>query len=185
MFDFRRVFSVTALLVITLVLSGCGGPQVLYLKNNIHAQRGPRDIKASYSNWTNPGAGHMVIPVNTPIRTGRWRGGFYFVTQDTRRRVYFELNQRNALATPREYIDLITASSEVSLDNLSEIDRKGIRAGKAYVGMSKDGVRIALGYPAVHRTPSLDSDTWTYWQNRHRRLLIHFDEDGKVTRIGY
>jgi hypothetical protein len=185
MFDFRRVFVLTALLVITSVLFGCGTPQVLYLKNNIHAQRGARDIKASYSNWTKPGAGHMVIPVNTPIQTGRWRGGFYFVTLDTRRRVYFELNQRNALATPRQYIDLITASSEVPLDDLSKIDRKGIRAGKAYVGMSKDGVRIALGYPAIHRTPSLDSDTWTYWQNRHRRVLIQFDENGKVIRIGY
>jgi hypothetical protein len=185
MIDLRRVFTVTALFVIGSVICGCGGPKVLYLKNNVHAQRGPRDIKASYANWTNPGAGHMVIPVNTPIRTGRWRGGFYFVTLDTRRRVYFELNQRNALATPSEYIDLIAASSEVPLDQMSEIARKGIRTGKAYAGMSKDGVRIALGYPAAHRTPSLDSDTWTYWQNRHRRLLIHFDENGKVTRIGY
>jgi outer membrane protein assembly factor BamE (lipoprotein component of BamABCDE complex) len=51
--------------------------------------------------------------------------------------------------------------------------------------MSKDGVRIALGYPAIHRTPSLDSDTWTYWHHRHRRALIQFDEDGKVIRIDY
>jgi hypothetical protein len=55
-----------------------------YLKNNIHFQERPGrggkiECKASYANWTNPGAGHMVIPVNTPIRTGRWRGGFYFV----------------------------------------------------------------------------------------------------------
>ena len=28
--------------------------------------------------------------------------------------------------------------------------------------MSKDGVRIALGYPAVNRTPSLNSSTWVY-----------------------
>jgi hypothetical protein len=153
------------------------------LQNNIHAQRGARDIKASYAGWIDPGAGHFVIPVNTPIQTGRWRGGFYFVTLDTSRRVFFELNQRNALATPREYIALITSQSQVSLDGLSDIDRKGIRDGKVYFGMSKDGVRIALGYPAAHRTPSLDADTWTYWRNRHRWMQIHFDGNGKVIRI--
>ena len=189
----RKIVHICILLSFMLVFIGFpayADAETRYLKNNIHYQERPGrggkiECKASYANWTNPGAGHMVIPVNTPIRTGRWRGGFYFVTLDTRRRVYFELNQRNALATPSEYIDLITASSEVPLDDLSEIDRKGIRTGKAYVGMSKDGVRIALGYPAAHRTPSLDSDTWIYWENRHRRLMIRFNQDGKVTRIGY
>ena len=183
MFDKRSILTVSVLMVTASILFGCGAPQVLYLQNNIHAQRGARDIKASYANWIDPGAGHMVIPVNTPIQTGRWRGGFYFVTLDTKRRVYFELNQRNALSTPAEYIDLITSPSQVAVDHLSEIDRKGIRAGKVYPGMSKDGVRIALGYPAAHRTPSLDADTWTYWHNRHRRVLVYFDENGKVSRI--
>ena len=183
MIGIRRFLIGMILFFAASIIFGCSGPKVLYLKNNIHAQRGPRDIKASYSNWVKPGAGHMVIPVNTPIQTGRWRGGFYFVTLDTKRRVFFELNQRNALATPKEYITLITSPAKVSLDGLPDIDRKGIRAGKAYVGMSKEGVRIALGYPAAHMTPSLEEDTWWYWHNRHRRVRVDFDQDGKVKQI--
>jgi hypothetical protein len=183
MLNIRGRLGRTVLFVITAILCGCGSPKVLYLNTNIHAQRGARDIKASYANWVRPGAGHLVIPVNTPIQTGRWRGGFYFVTLDTKRRVYFELNQRNALATPQEYIALITSSTEVPLDGLSDIDRKGIRAGKAIVGMSRKGVRIALGHPAAHMTPSLEENTWTYWKDRHRRLQVVFDAEGKVSRI--
>ena len=42
--------------------------------------------------------------------------------------------------------------SRSPLETFPKLTAKGITDGKAYVGMSKDGVRIALGYPAVNRT---------------------------------
>ncbi|MBP1750829.1 MAG: hypothetical protein H6Q52_3368, partial [Deltaproteobacteria bacterium] len=82
-----------------------------------------------------------------------------------------------------QYIDLITSSTPVSLGGLSEIDRKGISEGKVYSGMSKEGVRIAFGYPAPHKTPSLGSDTWIYWTNRFKTIAVHFDKQGKVESV--
>jgi outer membrane protein assembly factor BamE (lipoprotein component of BamABCDE complex) len=82
-----------------------------------------------------------------------------------------------------QYIDLITSSQPVKLDDLSEVDRKGIKDGKVYEGMTKDGVRIALGYPAAHQTPSLNENTWVYWTNRFKSFKIEFDENRKVTKI--
>jgi len=38
----------------------------------------------------------------------------------------------------------------VSLGDFSDIDRIGIKDGKAYVEKTKEGTRAALGYPAVH-----------------------------------
>ena len=78
---------------------------------------------------------------------------------------------------------ILTSTAPVSLRNLSDIDRKGITDGKAYVGMSKDGVRNALGYPAVNRTPSLKSNTWVYGKNRWTSTAITFDDKGKVMGI--
>jgi outer membrane protein assembly factor BamE (lipoprotein component of BamABCDE complex) len=49
--------------------------------------------------------------------------------------------------------------------------------------MTKDGVRIALGYPAAHQTPSLNENTWVYWTNRFKSFKIEFDANGKVTKI--
>jgi hypothetical protein len=91
----------------------------------------------------------------------------------------FEINP-DAWGCPRQYIDLITSPTPVAYDDLSDVDRQGIEAGKALVGMSKEGVKIALGYPARHRTPSLEDNRWTYWRGRHDTYVVEFDADGKV-----
>ena len=65
---------------------------------------------------------------------------------------------------------------------MSKVDQDGIKQGQALVGMTKDGVRLALGDPPPHATPSFDSDTWTYWTSRFNKIAVDFQE-GKVTRV--
>lgn len=179
---------------------GMQDSETLYLKNNIHAQQGAGDCKASYANWTDPGGGHFILPVNTAIRIGEFRGlektikgsrGFLIIVMDenipdSRREIFFEFNSGNMGGIDSsEYIELIASSSQTSLGHLSQLDSKGISEGKVYEGMTKEGVRIALGYPARHRTPSLESDTWIYWRNRFRTLAVEFGQNGKVSLIRY
>ena len=154
--------------------------EVVYLQNNIHYQMGPKDSKASYANWTDPGAGHGILPVNSAIMISRWRRGFLITDADDGMEIFFEFHKRNMDMSVDEYLELITSPSKVSLSGLSEKDKKGIQDGKAYHGMTKKGVRMALGYPAVHRTPSLDSNTWIYWTNRFRAISVEFDNQGRV-----
>ncbi|MDR0965220.1 MAG: outer membrane protein assembly factor BamE [Myxococcales bacterium] len=68
------------------------------------------------------------------------------------------------------------------VSGLPEIDQEGIRAGKAFLGMSKQGVLYAMGIPPIHQTPSLDADLWTYFLNRARRTTVRF-ENGFVVEI--
>jgi hypothetical protein len=154
-----------------------------YLKNNIHAQSDPDEIKASYANWTRPGGGHVIIPVNTPVKFGSYRKGLSILPLDGDRKINFELNTGQMGLEPDQYIALISAPTPVSLAGLSDLDRKGITEGAALIGMSKDGVRIALGYPAAHKTPSLQSNNWIYWKNRFNTIAVEFDENGKVKNI--
>jgi len=159
---------------------------VVYLKNNIHAQRYSRDAKASYSGWVDPGEGHFILPVNTPVTIAVWKKpfvklGFTLTDQNTGEVVFFEYKAKNMKMSQEEYIKLITSETKVSMSALSKTDQEGIKRGKAKKGMSKDGVRMALGYPATHRTPSLKSNTWTYWTNRHKTIAVEFNQDGKVT----
>jgi len=156
--------------------------EALFLQNNIHAQKGQRDTKASYANWTDSGSGHIIIPVNTPVKIGTYNRGLTIINLMDKQKVFFEFNTKNMDMGAQEYINLITAPSNVNLQNLSSIDQKGIKDGKAYVGMSKRGVRIALGYPATHMTPSLESNTWVYWRNRFSNFKVEFDASGKVTK---
>lgn len=158
-------------------------PQKYYLKNNIHAQTGSHDTKASYANWTDPGAGHLVIPVNTPVEFERFRKGLIIKDLTAGRIVYFEFNPKTMGMSAEEYIHIIASPSKVSLAGLSSMDQKGIKEGKAHMGMTKNGVRIALGYPAAHKTPSLNANTWIYWRNRFRTMAVEFGDDGKVKAI--
>lgn len=189
----KNVFGFVIFFSLVLIVNGCGGSShqplnsagsdKYYLINNIHAQVGPRDTKASYANWTDPGAGHIIIPVNTPVEIKKYRKGLVIRNLTDKRKIFFEFHSRNMRMSVNEYIQLIASPTSVSLDKLSNMDRKGIREGKAYAGMTKQGVRVALGYPAVHRTPSLEDNTWIYWRNRFQTIAVEFDNSGKVTQI--
>jgi hypothetical protein len=192
----RRIgFIALFLLLIIIITAGCGSPapktdrtaseNPLFLQNNIHAQVGSRDTKASYANWTDPGGGHIIIPVNTPVEFGGYRRGLTIKNLSDGKFIYFEYNSKNMGMSAEQYIRLITSSKKLNLNELSEIDQKGISAGQALVGMSKKGVRIALGYPAAHRTPSLENNSWVYWRNRFRTKVIEFDTEGKVKKIRF
>ncbi len=158
--------------------------EIRYAKYNIHAQESRRDIKASYVGHVDPGAGHIIIPAGSrlefPGARQRYRNGFWFTVADTGQRVFFEFHTGRMGMSEPEYIDLITSSSPVSLAQFSGVDRKGIDAGDVYIGMTKEGVLTALGYPPSHRTPSLDSNTWIYWRNRFMTMSVEFDANGKV-----
>ena len=66
---------------------------------------------------------------------------------------------------------------------LSEVDQDGVKQGRALVGMSKQGVIYAIGYPPVAKTPTLDATVWKYWSNRFNTFDVVFSADGKVTHV--
>jgi hypothetical protein len=189
----RSDISILAILILFSVIQACSGMsktslepyagEQLFLQNNIHAQQGRLDNKASYANWTNPGSGHFILPVNSAVEFGRYRKGLTIKNLTDGRSIYFEYSQKNMGMSAGQYVELIASSQKVNLNSLSGIDQRGIKEGKAYPGMTKKGVRIALGYPASHKTPSLYASTWIYWQNRFNSMAVEFGKNGKVTKI--
>jgi hypothetical protein len=166
---------------------------VLYLKNNIHTvmkvdRRGREVYMASYANYVDPGEGHIIIPINTPvtikIKLKGPRGSLAITGIEDEKVIRFEYKEKNTGMSPKEYIKQITSSTKVSVDKFPQIDQKGILEGKAYIGMTKNGVKAALGYPATHRTPSLENQTWIYWKNRFQNYYVRFDKNGKVKISG-
>jgi hypothetical protein len=188
----------SAIIVATAVAISSGTPapaeaETRYLKNNIHYQgrtdRGGRMVyRASYANYIDPGAGHEILPVNSEVEINiskrRFRKrGLVVIDVKRGRTIHFEYNERNMRLSMAEYIDLISSTQKTSLGNLSAKDKKGVKEGRAYTGMTKNGIRMALGYPAKHRTPSLDSYEWVYWIDRFRTRLVRFNDKGIVTEI--
>lgn len=168
-----------------MLLSTTAAAQDLYLKYNVHTQVDRANVlKGSYANYTNPGDGHTIIPAGTKINiTEKSRRGFYFTHDVSSQTAYVEYHEPRMGMSVDAYIELITSNSPVSLSTFSATDQKGIKEGRAIVGMSREGVMTALGYPATHRTPSPEASRWIYWQNRFRTLAVDFGANGKVSSI--
>jgi hypothetical protein len=187
---FKKIFGATILaaaLFINPLISEAKKGYILegpvFLKVNIHYQNNGKDSKASYANYTNPGVGHKILAVNTPVQIKGWKRGFIIVNTETNEEILFEYGEARMQMSTEEYLNKITSSTKVDLSKLSEKDMKGVNEGIASAGMTKNGVMMALGYPATHRTPSLDSNTWIYWANRFKTIAVTFDDNGVVTAI--
>ncbi|MBW6453820.1 MAG: hypothetical protein K0A92_08585 [Methyloprofundus sp.] len=74
------------------------------------------------------------------------------------------------------------AKQQVNLSRFKRMERDHIKQGTLAKGMSKEAVRVAIGYPPIVRTPSLDSNKWTYWRSKFNTFIVHFEND-KVSRI--
>ncbi|MDH4100529.1 MAG: hypothetical protein OEV28_08130 [Nitrospirota bacterium] len=183
-----KIEVVLALLAVSLLrLPVFADESFFYTKYNIHVwdhvKRGKHEYHASYANYTRPDGGHIIIPAGSQITIlDKRRKEFNFRVESGKEKieVEFEYHEPRMGMTLDQYLEKITSPKPVSLDHLSSIDKKGVAEGKALVGMSKEGVITALGYPATHRTPSLDSGTWIYWTNRFNAISVEFDEKGKV-----
>jgi hypothetical protein len=68
------------------------------------------------------------------------------------------------------------------LKQMSALDQYGIRMGKPFIGMTKQGILMAMGPPPKHRTPSLADNAWLYWGARGKNN-VKFDANGLVESV--
>lgn len=181
----NTIFLVLSLLVFTIVSQPVVAKEMRYTKFNIHTQtKDNKTYKASYANYTDPGEGHVVIAAGTEISIiKKTRKSFTFTCDNDTKNVVYEFHDKRMAMSLDDYLEKITSAGPVSFDELSKKDREGMADGKAYKGMSRKGVMVALGYPAAHRTPSIDSDSWTYWTNRFKTIVVEFDDKGLVSEV--
>lgn len=69
------------------------------------------------------------------------------------------------------------------LDALTPEERDAVRRGVVRPGMRKEAVLLAIGYPPLRDTPSLDRPMWKYWYSRMRSFMVEFDAAGKVVGV--
>ena len=190
------ILALTALMLPALpvwVGQGLAEEGSVYTRYNIHVEKrfsrnGEPVYKASYAGYVNPPSGeHIILPPNTqiiPINKRRLftkNYSFQVVGQDMS--VVFEFDAKRMGMDYDQYMELICSPQPVSLKGLNKVDLTGVQKGKALIGMTKQGVMTALGYPAAHRTPSLDDNSWTYWRDRFRTMRVEFDQSGRVSKV--
>ena len=75
-----------------------------------------------------------------------------------------------------------TECNNSKIKKLSTLDQQGIKDGVVKKGMTKEGVKYAIGFPPEHKTPSLNNNEWLYWKNRFNTFRVEF-KDNTVSNI--
>ena len=140
-------------------------------------------LLASYLNYVQKDRNHILIPVNTEVQAYPWERGFILKAPKLNKEIHFEYDQLRMGMPVTDYINLVTSVNGTSIESFSDVDKKGIKEGDIYPGMTRNGVRVAWGEPARHATAFLDLTTWTYGRNRFRKTTVTFNKNGKVSNI--
>ncbi|MDD9178884.1 MULTISPECIES: hypothetical protein [Aliivibrio] len=75
-----------------------------------------------------------------------------------------------------------TECNSSKIKKLSTVDQQGIKKGIVTKGMTKEGVKYAIGFPPEHKTPDLNGNEWLYWKNRFNTFKVEF-KNNKVSNI--
>jgi hypothetical protein len=82
--------------------------------------------------------------------------------------------RRHAKVSLNEVVYRMFSPEPVDLSVFDDQMQLLIKSGTLRRGMTKYQVLLARGYPPGHETPSLESDTWTYWSSRFSSHILVF-----------
>ncbi len=170
--------------------SGCGGTSVapahqkqvgehakMYTQVGMHAQ----GSGLSTLNFT-LGA---PIPVNSVIFYEDINSKQVAFTYNDKR-YYLRNSPKHSKTNMDQMLDRYFAAKEVNLSKFTAKEQAAIKEGRVEVGMRKEAVVLAQGYPPVHATPTLEQNSWTYWKFQRGyvsdKIIYHFT-DNKVSSI--
>jgi hypothetical protein len=182
----RLPLATTFVLAVAIFGSACKGPEVAspytgtarYLCCNLWYEK-PHVNDVGYQVGTK-------IPFGTRVHVEKvWRSSIQF-TPEGQPTITLDYKHGEKTVPFDAYLAklLLDEDPHKSLRKVPAKRVQSIEQGLIEAGMTKDQVLMARGIPPAHRTPSLDSPTWTYWQNRWDSLVVYFTGD-KVERIGH
>lgn len=125
-----------------------------------------------------------MIPAGTPAK----------VTGYGRHRAYVEIDGKKMrlghdYGREQESLEQWTAKMIVATDPKQRLAgypktiQDAIRAGKVAVGMTREQVIMAVGYPLTSENPSLDAPIWRMWVSSFGEYQLIWGADGKVKSI--
>lgn len=131
-----------------------------------------------------------LIPINTRIKV-RSVGGysvtggeaFEIATVDGRHKIVVSNDPEKSGLTLEEYKNRLLKTTRADLSGYTEQVQDLIRNGEAAIGMTKDMVVKAIGYPPADLTPDINAESWIYRLNLLQKTYVTFDRSGKVTDI--
>jgi hypothetical protein len=124
-----------------------------------------------------------AIPVNTRVKLLKITSKIIEVEVDTIAMTLVVKNiQKHTNDDVYQAFDKLFATQKVNLAIFNTLENKYIKRGTIVKGMGKSAVTVAIGYPPVTETHSLEANSWVYWSSRYNKFRVDFN-NGKVSRI--
>ena len=102
------------------------------------------------------------------------------------KRYYLRNSPRHSKTNMDQMLDRYFGSGKVDISKFTKKEQAAIKEGRVEVGMRKEAVLVAQGFPPAHATPSLEQNSWTYWKFQRGyvsdKIIYHFTKN-KVSRI--
>lgn len=156
--------------------------QVVYTKVGMHfdSKRG-RYLMYS-SNYLNM---PKFVPAGTQLTLETLSGRGLTLRDGEGSEYFIEYVPKHSLVSVEEWKDEHFSTSPVALpETLTDDERAAIAAGEVRVGMSRDAVFLAVGYPPQSTNPSRADSVLTYEWRRFIRRSVRFDSNDKVEQVG-
>lgn len=145
-----------------------------YLRHCIRFERGVYKT-------TNYGRG-TLLPINAKVKlVAKDETMLVLHVIDTGETVKVENQMEHSRANIETIARRLLAPKPISLDEFDKATAAAIRSGILQLGMTREQVVMARGYPLADKTPDLDLNTWVYQSNLFVHQTIVFS-DGVLTR---
>lgn len=160
-----------------------GVPGRTYTAYNLWYENPERMFGVNYKRGVMIPAGTEVIVRHVGRHGRRPTVKFTIVGDRQKYTIYFRKQFRPGVSMEGIKSRLFTTKTFDELTKgLSPMEVEAIKRGTLVEGMSKAAVLLGRGYPPSHETPSLEADTWFFWDNRFVKHAVRFDENGRTYR---
>ncbi|MBL8326021.1 MAG: hypothetical protein JNJ89_13800 [Rubrivivax sp.] len=136
----------------------------------------------SDANYAEPGK--FIVPMGTRV----------LVRGLGRQRVHIELDDGRRMALGNDYSRdleleafqgryIVREDPRKSLATLPATMRNAIYSARVMLGMSREQVAMALGWPITSENPRPEANVWRYWLGSFEPFQVYFDEAGRVRLV--
>ena len=122
-----------------------------------------------------------IVPINTPVRIVSMRGKKIEIKRlDAGDTLEIENVEKYTRKSLPELARILFSAEPTPIEQLPEELAASIRNGDMRLGMTKEQVLMARGYPPAHETSSIESDRWIFWSSRFVKHTVIF-ANGRLT----
>jgi hypothetical protein len=136
--------------------------------------------------WINDGnyAKFPMVPAGTPIELESYGKNRAFVKVDGKQMLLGHDYGRDQ-ETLEQWVNKIVISEDprARIGAYPQDVQQAILAGKVVLGMTREQVIVAVGYPLTSENGPLESSTWKMWRSTHGEYDLTFGPDGRLNSI--